>query len=77
MAKELTFFDYTNAIQKKQKIEFNDKIFNGYLAFLHFSLYKPYIPIIQELNKHIFNLTNKQIYMYLYDKIPKGNVYIK
>lgn len=72
-----TIWDYVNSICDKKKIEYDDKIFNGYVTCLHFSQDNNTIQYSEEINKLLFLLPNKAVYSYFYDKIPKGKRWIK
>jgi len=81
MAKESTgptIFDYLNSFYNKTGKIYNpsDKI-SSYMLALWLSHDESLLPIVDKLNEMLYNLSDEQIYNYLYDKIPKGRRYIK
>ena len=71
-----TPFDFINSILDKKKLLF-DKNCSSYVLTLHFSQHEKTISYAQEINKNLFTLPPEAVYNYLYDKIPKGKLWIK
>ena len=76
MAKATTPFDFINSICEKTKLPY-DKNCSSYVLTLHFSQHPKTLQYAQELNKNLFTLPPESVYNYLYDKIPKGKLWIK
>lgn len=74
--KKKSVFDYVNQINMKTSaLPFNDKLCSGYMLMLNYSLDENLLPIVNKLNTYLFNMKNKQVYDYFYDKVPKGRRY--
>jgi hypothetical protein len=72
-----TIFDFINAINYKNRIEYDKKIAPAYMLSMWFSHDIKLLDIINEINKIQFTLPDKIIYKYLYHKIPKGKRFLK
>lgn len=78
-ANKTTIFDFLNSINSKKKIkEYNKKDLSGYMLSLWLSHANDCIDIVNDINKHIFNIKDPNlIYEYYFDKIPKKKRFIK
>lgn len=72
-----TIFDFLNSINDKKRIDINKKDFSNYMVTLWLSHAEECINVINDINKHIFNIPEEAMYEYLYDKIPKKKRFIK
>lgn len=73
---EYNFFQYLNSIYTKKKLP-HSKECSGYMLVMWLSHFNEFLPILNELNKFIFDLNDRQIYLYLLNKIPRGKKFTK
>lgn len=78
MNEKNTLFDFLNQIlYKKDKLEYDKKIAPAYMLSMFLSHDNNLIDIVNKINKYQFNISDKIVYDYYYDKIPKGKRYLK
>ncbi len=71
-------FDCLNAINMKSKsYVYSKKDCSGYMLLMWFSHATDCSDIINDINKHLFDIPDELLYHYLYKAIPKGNRFIK
>lgn len=73
-----TIFDYMNSFYDKTGKIYNknDKI-SSYMLAMWLSHDEKLLKVVDKLNEMLYNLTDEQVYDYLYDMVPKGRRYIK
>jgi hypothetical protein len=77
VSKDITIFNYINAINYKKEIKYDSKKGNAYLLMLWMSHDKSIIDIVNKMNKYIFNVEDKTVFDYLYYAVPKGKRFLK
>lgn len=77
MVKGKNIFDYINAINNKNELQYDKKIASPYMLAMWLSHDWFLLPIVNDMNKHLFKHKPKAVYQYFYDKIPKKKRYIK
>jgi hypothetical protein len=75
--KELTIFDYLNAIFNKTELKYDKKVAPAYLLSLWLSHDQSLLSIVNEVNRYHFLLRDEDIYNYYYSIIPKGRRFIR
>jgi len=76
--KKPTLFDFLNQIYyKRMKYPYDKKTASAYMLSLWLSHDKSLINIVHKICKYQFDLPDKVIYDYYFDKVPKGRRYIK
>ena len=77
MPKDITIFNYLNAINYKTEVEYNKKIAPAFLLSLWLSHDKELLPIINRVNEIHFSLPDHLIFRYYMEKIPRGKRFLK
>jgi hypothetical protein len=78
MKKKNNLFTVLDAINFKDKEYcYNKKDCTAYMLLLWFSHNKESLPIVEKINKHLFDLKDEIVYTYLYNTIPKGKKFLK
>lgn len=70
-------FGTINSIFLKNKIEYDKKLASAYMINLWLSHEKDLMFYCNKINNVLFNVPDKLVYKYFYDKIPKRKRYIK
>lgn len=82
-----TLFDHLNHIFEKQTIDYFDnleesdrKAFSAYMIHRFVSMNSDYLPVVNEIQKYWGQLTNREVYLFYSQILPKKkqfNKYIK
>lgn len=75
--KDNHLFDAIKAINEKSYIEYDPKKASKYILMLWLSESRELIDIISKVNYNIFNLPDKLVFKYLYQRVPKKKRFIK
>ncbi len=71
-------FDCIKAInEKNSSYKYNKKDCSGYMLLMWFSHATDCVPIINEINRHLFDIPDELVYTYLYKSVPAGQRFIK
>lgn len=75
--KELSIFNYINAISYKKPIKYEPKNGSAYLLLLWFSHDNNLLPMLNKINQYVFSLPDEIIYKYLFHAVPGGKRFLK
>lgn len=76
--KDMNVFDYITSIGIKKKIEdFNKKECSRYMLALAFNNSSQTCGIANEINRMLYDIDDRLVYEYFFDKIPKGRTFMK
>lgn len=76
--KQPNVFDFVNQINlKTSELKFNEKQCPPYMLVLHYSHDNSLLEIVNNINKHLYNINSKYVYDYFYNKIPKKKRFTK
>jgi len=75
--KKSDLFQAINCINYKTKPDFDISKVNGYILSLWLAQDKDLVKYVQEINPYIFNMNNKMIFKFYYNRVPKGRRFIK
>lgn len=75
--KKKTLFDFINALNYKNKIEYDKKVASAYILSLWLSHDKELLDLTNKINPYLFLLKDEAIWLYYYNKIPKKRRFIK
>jgi hypothetical protein len=71
-------FDCIRAINEKNaSYQYSKKDCSGYMLLMWFSHATDCVPIINEINAHLFDIPDELVYHYLYKSVPQGSRFIK
>ena len=69
----MALFDPINAIIKKNaSYKYNKKDCPAYMLMMWFSHSNPLLPLLDQINEHLFDMKDEAVYKCLYDGVPKG-----
>lgn len=77
MSKEITIFDYLNAINYKSDISYNKKIAPAFMLSMWLAHDPAVIHIVNRINEYQFKLADSLVFQYYMGKIPKGKRFLK
>ena len=71
-------FDALNAINlKNRSYKYSKKDCNGYMLLMWYSHDRTCIDIVNQINSHLFRMTDEMIFKCLFDSIPKSKRFLK
>lgn len=77
MKKDKTIFNFINAINYKDNVEYDKKIAPAFMLSMWFSHDTKLLPIINKINEIQFSLKDENVYKFLFHKIPRGKRFLK
>lgn len=77
MKKEKTIFNFINAINYKDKVEYDKKIAPAFMLSMWFSHDSKLLSTINKINEIQFSIPDEMVYKYFYYKVPRGKRFLK